>query len=132
MNRMKKWFMDKRLQRQNKKWGLYENLVEEIEVVYTFAFIDQLSTSGHFNTQIINNKDRLYNKSIINLNLNNRVTEGAIIHIINHECLHVAICTCLSNQDDDFIEKVINEWVLGKNIVMNGFKGDIVVKDLHI
>ena len=132
MNKIKQWSMNRKLELQNKKWELHDWFPDDFEITYTFAFVDQLITSGHFNTQIINDDGIMYNRSIININLNNRITEEAIYHIINHEVTHIVICNCLGNQDKDFIETVIDKWFLGEEMIMNGFAGNITVRQIRV
>ncbi len=119
-----------RLKQQEKKWGLYDT-IPQLEIEYTFAFIDQFQTGGHFNTQIVTVvEDDIYNRSIININLSNKTNEDVIVFVIHHEALHVAIASCIINQDYDFIENVINKWIIGKDICQNGITGDIYVQEI--
>ena len=131
MNKIKQWSMNRKLRLQNKKWELQDLSPEDFEITYTFAFIDQLQTSGHFNTQVIIKDGIAHNRSIININLNKRVKEEVIYHVINHEILHVTICNCLGNQDDKFIETVIEKWLLNEEIIMNGLAGDLTIRKVR-
>ena len=131
MNKIKQWSMNRRLKLQNKKWELHDWFPEDFDITYTFAFVDQLITSGHFNTQITNDDGIIHNRSIINVNLNNRITEEVIYHVINHEVIHTVICNCLGNQYKEFIETVIDKWLLNEEIIMNGFAGNMSIRQVH-
>lgn len=124
------WYKNIALKNSNKRWRLY-NGVPDLEVVYTFAFIDQLGTSGHFNCQLTKENGKLTHKAIINLNLYNRIDEEVIFHVINHENLHIAIINCLRDCSDDFIETVIEHWLLESEIIQDGNYGKVSMRKAH-
>lgn len=98
------------LKESEKKWGLYDGNVET-DISWVFVFIDQFKTGGHFNSQIIRDN-----------------TEAVLIHNLIHEGLHVAICECIDNSDSDFIETVIDDWIMGESIVCDEWEGNLYIK----
>ena len=116
------------LKNSERKWELYDDL-PEFDIDWLYAYIDQLQTGGHFNSQINWSFSKTVNNSIVVVNLNKRVTEDSIISTLNHEALHVAICNCLKNQSNDFIEKII-EKLLGERLVCNGWEGQLQVQKI--
>ena len=93
-----------------------------------FAFIDQFQTGGHFNGQIASNNERTNCNSVVVINLNKRtIDEKVLIHNISHESLHVAICDCLKVQCGNFVEEVIDNWLLGEAVYCDGWEGNLYI-----
>lgn len=94
-----------------------------------FAFIDQLSIGGHYNCPVTWNVQKHVCNSVIVINLNPRVNEEVVISAINHETLHTAITHCLrSPSESKFIERVIEDWIMGENLRCDSWEGTIEVR----
>ena len=122
------------LKKVEKEWGLY-NRVPKLFMTWLFAFINQRSVGGHFNSSLTFYGDVCENNCTIVINLNKRESNlNVIVHKINHEALHCAIRNCLFNApskfstiDNSFVEKVIDDWMLKQRVVINGFDGDAII-----
>ncbi len=110
-----------------KKWMLYDEVVET-DINWIFVFIDQFKIGGHFNSQIIRDNEKQVCNSVIVINLHKRVAEEVLIHNLNHEALHVAICECIANSNSDFIETVIDGWLMGASIYCDGWEANLYIK----
>ncbi len=115
------------LRKSEKKWILYGGVVET-QINWLFAFIDQFEAGGHFNSHIILMDVKQVCNSVVVINLNKRLTEEVLIHNLNHEALHLGICECVANQKSDFVETVIDDWIMGESVVCKGWEGNLYIK----
>lgn len=104
-----------------KDYTIFNQPVVKFNHETLFAFIDQIDTSGHHNTSVTavtinDNIDVAYVNAITVCNLNKSMSEKVLIHVLHHESMHIAICFCLFKQEGLFIEKVIDRWILKKEL----------------
>ena len=126
LKRIKRLIKEYNLKESEKRWILYDEAVET-DINWSFVFIDQFKIGGHFNSQIIRDNEKQVCNSVIIINLNKRVTKEVLFHNLNHESLHVAICECIANSNSDFIETVIDNWILGETVNCNGWEGNLYI-----
>ena len=127
LQKIKNFMNNYYLKESEKKWVLYDGIVET-DINWEFTFIDQFKTGGHFNSQLVRDNEKQVCNSVIIINLNKRLTEEVLFHHLNHEALHVAICDCIANQNSDFIETVIEDWILEERAECKGWEGDLYIK----
>ena len=124
---IKKLIKNYQLRKSEREWRLYGGIVKT-QINWEFTFIDQIITSGHFNSQIVLDKKKKVCNSVIVINLNKKIKEKVLFHTLNHEAIHVAICECILNQSSDFIETVIDDWIMRESVEGNGWKGNLYIK----
>lgn len=110
-----------------RKWGLYNQIVIS-NINWVFPFRDRGKISGSFHSRIESKNNQI--QSTIWVDLNNRVSEDVIMTVINHEVLHVAICHCLKDMPNEFVEKVIEGWLMGQSLVTYEENGQLHVSYL--
>lgn len=115
-------------------WGLYKEQVK-YDTAYCFPFINQGRVAGFFRSSVIfDDTPPVKINSSIAVNLNNSVTPESLIFSLVHESVHVAICGALTTMppDSEFVEAVINDWMLNTKLVSTSLWGELTVANYKL